>query len=274
MADKKTGIAIAAAAAAAAIIPGLPRDIDVTRYTVCSSKIHTPVRMMILSDLHNADYGMNMEDLMVKVLAEKPDLILMPGDMAEEHMHQDNTLVLMKALRDFPVYYSTGNHEEYRPDLEDLLKKFREAGVQVLSYRNAVFAKGDTSLEIVGIPCRKHESDYSADDINRIYTTDNYRILLSHRPHFIDLYNHIDCQMVVSGHAHGGQWRTPFLLNGLLAPNQGFFPAFAGGRYELGESTLIVSRGLARESTRVPRIFNPPEVVVIDLIPSQNTTEK
>ena len=164
MADKKTGIAIAAAAAAAAIIPGLPRDIDVTRYTVCSSKIHTPVRMMILSDLHNADYGMNMEDLMVKVLAEKPDLILMPGDMAEEHMHQDNTLVLMKALRDFPVYYSTGNHEEYRPDLEDLLKKFREAGVQVLSYRNAVFTKGDTSLEIVGIPCRKHESDYSADD--------------------------------------------------------------------------------------------------------------
>lgn len=266
MADKKTGIAIAAAAAAAAIIPGLPRDIDVTRYTVCSSKIHTPVRMMILSDLHNADYGMNMEDLMVKVLAEKPDLILMPGDMAEEHMHQDNTLVLMKALRDFPVYYSTGNHEEYRPDLEDLLKKFRESGVQVLSYRNAVFAKGDTSLEIVGIPCRKHESDYSADDINRIYTTDNYRILLSHRPHFIDLYNHIDCQMVVSGHAHGGQWRIPGTDIGIAAPQQGLLPKYISGVHTLDHSLLVISRGLSRHYHYIPRLYNNPEIVVIDLI--------
>ena len=98
MADKKTGIAIAAAAAAAAIIPGLPRDIDVTRYTVCSSKIHTPVRMMILSDLHNADYGMNMEDLMVKVLAEKPDLILMPGDMGHMARKYKSDGSLLKTL--------------------------------------------------------------------------------------------------------------------------------------------------------------------------------
>ena len=73
--------------------------------------------------------------------------------------------------------------------------------------------------------------------------------------------------LVLAGHAHGGQWRLPGLINGVLAPNQGFFPSYAGGRYELGNTTLIVSRGLARESTRVPRLFNRPELVVVDVEP-------
>ncbi len=71
--------------------------------------------------------------------------------------------------------------------------------------------------------------------------------------------------MVLSGHAHGGQWRIPFLLNGLYAPNQGLFPKYAGGRYDYENGTLIVSRGLARESTPMPRIFNRPELVIVDI---------
>ena len=98
---------------------------------------------------------------------------------------------------------------------------------------------------------------------------EGFSILLTHRPERTSAYEGQGFDLILAGHAHGGQWRIPFLLNGLLAPNQGFFPAFAGGRYELGETTLIVSRGLARESTRVPRIFNPPEVVVIDLTPAE-----
>ena len=73
--------------------------------------------------------------------------------------------------------------------------------------------------------------------------------------------------VVLAGHAHGGQWRLPGLLNGLFAPDQGLFPTYAGGRYALGDTTLLVSRGLARESTRLPRFYNRPELVMVELRP-------
>ena len=92
-----------------------------------------------------------------------------------------------------------------------------------------------------------------------------YTILLSHRPEWIETYQKYAFDLVLCGHAHGGQWRTPFLLNGLYAPHQGLFPKYAGGRYDYATGTMIVSRGLARESTPVPRIFNRPELVVVEL---------
>ena len=99
---------------------------------------------------------------------------------------------------------------------------------------------------------------------------DCFAVLLSHRPERVEDYLAYDFDLVLSGHAHGGQWRLPGLVNGLLAPDQGFFPAYAGGLYRLDENTdLVVSRGLARESTRVPRIFNPPELVIIDVMPAE-----
>ena len=73
--------------------------------------------------------------------------------------------------------------------------------------------------------------------------------------------------LLLAGHAHGGQWRLPGLLNGLFAPDQGLFPTYAGGRYALGDTTLLVSRGLARESTRLPRFYNRPELVMVELRP-------
>ena len=74
--------------------------------------------------------------------------------------------------------------------------------------------------------------------------------------------------LIVSGHAHGGQWRIPGLINGLYAPHQGVFPQYAGGRYDLDGSVLLVSRGLARESTRIPRLFNRPELMLAEIVPS------
>lgn len=93
----------------------------------------------------------------------------------------------------------------------------------------------------------------------------NYSILLAHRPELINTYLHYDFDLILSGHAHGGQWRLPGIINGLFAPNQGFFPRYAGGQYKFDNSSMIVSRGLARESTRIPRIFNRPELVMIEI---------
>ena len=101
---------------------------------------------------------------------------------------------------------------------------------------------------------------------------DNYNIILSHRPEYFDTYEAHDYDLALCGHAHGGQWRIPGILNGLYAPNQGMFPKYAGGLYEEDGTTMIVSRGLARESTRVPRLYNRPELVIIDLLPSDSET--
>ncbi len=94
---------------------------------------------------------------------------------------------------------------------------------------------------------------------------DYYTVLLSHRPEFFELYTEYNFDLVLSGHAHGGQWRIPYILNGLYAPNQGVFPKYAGGEYTENNTTMIVSRGLARESTLLPRFYNRPELVIIDL---------
>ena len=96
-------------------------------------------------------------------------------------------------------------------------------------------------------------------------STEIFTVLLSHRPELFEIYQKYEFDLVLSGHAHGGQWRIPGLLNGLFAPNQGLFPKYAGGRYDYDGGTMIVSRGLARESTRIPRIFNRPELVIVDV---------
>jgi predicted MPP superfamily phosphohydrolase len=89
---------------------------------------------------------------------------------------------------------------------------------------------------------------------------------MSHRPERMEELSVLKPDLVVAGHAHGGQWRVPFIFeNGLMAPDQGFFPMYTNGEYFFGETELIVSRGLARETTRIPRVFNRPEIVIITL---------
>jgi predicted MPP superfamily phosphohydrolase len=267
--DKKTRRILEAAALAAVVVPGLPKGIDVTRHTVLSRRIPQTVKFVVLSDLHNENYGLNMEKVVLKVVQEEPDFILMPGDMAHEHNQQDFTLVLFEKLREqgIPMYYSTGNHEENRPDLEDLLERFRRAGVHVLADRAEVFTKGSTSLEIAGVPCRRHMRNYDADQISSLFHTDHYRILLSHRPSYVELYEKVDCQMIVAGHAHGGQWRLPGTDIGLAAPDQGILPKYTGGLHVLDHQLLVISRGLARQYHGIPRLYNNPEIVTVTLAP-------
>jgi len=94
-----------------------------------------------------------------------------------------------------------------------------------------------------------------------------YSILLSHRPELTEKYKDSGFDLVVAGHAHGGQVRIPGIINGLLAPNQGYFPKYAGGRYDMGETVMIVNRGLQKDS--IPRVFNPPDLVIVSLKPEK-----
>ena len=96
-----------------------------------------------------------------------------------------------------------------------------------------------------------------------ISAEDVYRILLSHRPELFELYEKYDMDLVLSGHAHGGQFRLP-VVGGILAPHQGFFPKYDAGLYVENDTNMIVSRGIGN-SLFPFRLNNPPEVILIEL---------
>ena len=111
-----------------------------------------------------------------------------------------------------------------------------------------------------------HQLSHMEQSIENFHFENSFNILLIHRPEEIEHYAEMGFDLVLCGHAHGGQWRIPGILNGFYTPDQGLFPEYAGGIYKVGETTMIVSRGLAKESNIVPRIFNRPELVIIDIV--------
>lgn len=247
-------------------------------YKVETEKITTPIRIALITDLHSDWYGKNQHVLLEALERQHPDIVLLGGDIFDDKGSYKSAEITLKNLSEqYPCYYVTGNHEYWSKDIDNILAIVGAYGIPILS--------GDCeTLEIKGQTvniCGVDDPDVVAYTKNgvgmleqlksaeeAVKATDNsegYTILLSHRPEWAETYMQYDFDLVLCGHAHGGQWRIPGLLNGLYAPNQGVFPKYAGGRYDFESGTLIVSRGLARESTLAPRVFNRPELVVIDL---------
>lgn len=227
------------------------------------------IKIVVLTDLHSFKYGKHQQRLLKQIKKQKPDLIMLVGDIVDDHRPIDGTKLLLEGLKDtVPIFYVTGNHEENINQLPSVKRFLRSYGVTVLEGAYAKIRVGDTPLIIAGMsdPYNKYpfvEGFYKlSDDVQQ---EEGVKILLSHRPEYAPVYEKGGYDLVLSGHAHGGQVRIPYLLNGLYAPGQGFFPKYAGGYYELKEDThFIVSRGLAIYPT-LPRIFNPPEILSITL---------
>ena len=246
---------------------GLPYKTETTYYTLEDPKIHDEITAVILSDLHNDAKGKRKDELVRRVKDLHPDFILMPGDMAEERNHQDHTIDVMRMLKGIPMYYSTGNHEEYRWDLTKLLSSFQDAGVTVLDNRMTEVTVKNTKIELGGISCRYEMEEFTPEEVNRIYHTDAYRILLTHKPNWTKLYEKIDADLFVCGHAHGGQWCIPGTRLGLAAPSQGLLPKYTSGIHPIGKGKMLIGRGLVRHYHGIPRLYNNPEIVVLTLKP-------
>ncbi|MBP3543840.1 MAG: metallophosphoesterase [Lachnospiraceae bacterium] len=243
-------------------------------YTVEAEKISQPVRIALLTDLHSDWYGKNQSTLISAVDDQKPDIVLLGGDIFDDKGTYEYAEITLKQLAEkYPCYYVTGNHEYWSRDIDNILGIVESCGIPALSGDCHTVEINGQMINICGV-----------DDPDVIKYTENgkpiteqlklaeetadselFTILLSHRPELKEMYEEYNFDLVLSGHAHGGQWRIPFLLNGLYAPNQGLFPEYAGGRYDYENGTLLVSRGLARESTPIPRIFNRPELVIVDI---------
>ena len=169
----------------------------------------------------------------------------------------------------YPCYYVTGNHEWWSGEAERICDDMEAVGVTVLQGACETIAVNENDITVCGVD--DPDSGMYENQLELVgekVRADGVHILLSHRPERIEDYLEYPFDLILSGHAHGGQWRMPGIINGLYAPNQGVFPRYAGGRYDFGSTVFLVSRGLARESTKIPRVFNRPELVVVDLIPA------
>jgi predicted MPP superfamily phosphohydrolase len=229
----------------------------------------------LLSDLHNHIYGEVQQPLIRLIKDLKPDVIFLAGDMADDRVPFMGLALLLAGIEDLaPCYYVAGNHDYWSGEIDTIKEAVAGHGVTVLQGQTvSVILKGQT-IDISGLDdpvmVPALEGERRADAYRRALEAfadihmEKYNILVAHRPEFIRDYRRYGFDLVLSGHAHGGQVRIPFLLNGLYAPNQGFFPKYAGGLYDAGGTKLLVSRGLSYDPA-LPRIFNPPEVVLLEI---------
>ncbi len=275
---KKRIICLAMLAALAVLavlaIVALDNRLVTRHYTVQSEKIVAPVRLALLSDLHECDYGPDGERLLSAVQAENPDVVLIAGDwFGDGEDFSYGASVLRELSSCWPTYYVLGNHEPWTGWEERIVDLVQQSGVTVLQMESDVLTVKGQPLRICGVPDPYSgfaAVTYGLDEMLSAAAAEaapgEFTILLAHHPELIETYAQYPFDLVVSGHAHGGQVRIPGLVNGLCAPNQGWFPRYAGGDYQVGQTTMIVSRGLSTQvQWFVPRVFNRPEVVVIDL---------
>ncbi len=281
---KKKQLLIPAAAALVLLAaPGFYNGLTVRHYQLDTEKLASPVRIAQISDHHSCRYGKKQENLLSAIDREAPDLILMTGDIFDDKRDDSQTEALLQGLFGrYPCYFVTGNHE-YWSSADAFQRKMallEKYGVRILhGEAETVSVRGET-LVIAGVddPDKAlnfrfrrgqtlHEGNLPEElaALEKTLDPEKFTILLSHRPELFKLYARGSFDLVLSGHAHGGQWRLPGVKNGLYAPHQGFFPKYSGGRFEENGTTMIASRGLARESTIVPRFYNPPELVIIDI---------
>lgn len=245
-------------------------------YTVASPKLTAEVRLAVVTDFHSSD---NADDVAAMVASCAPDAVLLVGDLFDDDTQNrptERTLSLMRQLSaQYPCYYVSGNHEAWTGEMDALYQQTADAGVTVLRMSSGVLTVRGQRIALCGIPDPYEMVFSGAPDteeqlrqaLENVDSAD-FTVLLAHRPELLAKYAQFPLDLVVSGHAHGGQVRIPGVLNGLYAPNQGWFPKLAGGAYTQDGTTLIVSRGLAVR-TRLPRIFNRPEVVLVRCVPAE-----
>ena len=251
--------------------------LETTEYSVSSRRLpegFEGFRIAQISDLHNASLGNGNEKLLAALEKSSPDIIVLTGDLIDCRKLKTDVAVQFaeQAARIAPCYYVPGNHEARIEEFSELLNGLTDAGITVLRNEKFVLSRGGDALTLLGIDDPSFVADYMTGDNEPVIRAalqalteemDGYRILLSHRPEWFSLYRDFDIDLTFSGHAHGGQFRFPF-VGGLIAPNQGFFPEYDAGAFTEGDCSMVVSRGLG--ASIIPlRIGNRPELVVTEL---------
>ena len=251
--------------------------LEVNEYEIVSDRIpeaFAGFRIAQVSDLHNKDFGEGYGQLLTLLSQINPDIIVVTGDLIDSRQ-TDLDIALefaWQAGKIARVYYVSGNHEARIPEYEDLKIGLVKAGVVILENQKVQITREGESITLMGIDDPSFQEDYLFGDSESVARqaiedlqneSDGYTILLSHRPELFDLYAETEMDLVFSGHAHGGQFRLPF-VGGLVAPNQGFFPKYDAGQFNEENTTMIVSRGVGNSIIPI-RFNNRPEIVLVTL---------
>jgi predicted MPP superfamily phosphohydrolase len=223
-----------------------------------------------ISDLHNAEFGNDNTRLLSLIKDSSPDIIVVTGDIIDSR--RTNTQI----ARDFinnaseiaPVYYVTGNNEARVSEENRIDNVELNDNITILHNKDVFLQKGKSEIQIIGADdpdymAVTYSEDYMNYELEKYNNSKYFKILLSHRPELFDVYVNSNIDIVFSGHAHGGQFRFPF-IGGLYAPHQGLFPEYDSGLYTENNTNLVVSRGLGN-SIFPFRINNPPEIIIVTL---------
>lgn len=257
------------------IIINSENGLSVHNYNVKTEKLNTTAKFVLISDLHNKEFGKDNQKLVEVIKVEKPDFIAVCGDMVSEGNKTREPIIklLSKLCEIAPVYYALGNHERSYYDYDGLVKDIESIGAVLLDNEMVSFDLGEEKITIGGItdfpyyefdaPDYDNEQRHFLDSFIQ-QEKENYSILLAHQP---ELYfwglDRKNIDLMVSGHTHGGLIRLPF-MGGLCAPNQGWFPEYDMGYFSSGTTNMIVTSGLGNDVV-IPRFNNPPEVCVINI---------
>lgn len=251
--------------------------LELNTYDISSSRLpesFDSYRIAHVSDLHNAEMGKGNEKLLAMLRDADPDMIAITGDLIDSrNTNVDIALqFIQEAVKIAPCYYVTGNHEARVNEYEELKTGMASASVIILEDAQTEISMEGQTITLIGINDPSFQTDYLFGDSETVMSSklaelhtdgDGVTILLSHRPELFNTYVDYDIDLVLSGHAHGGQFRLPF-IGGLVAPNQGLFPKYDAGIYTDGNTNMIVSKGIGN-SILPFRINNRPEVIIIEL---------
>lgn len=234
-------------------------------------------RIAQISDLHNTRFGKDNRHLLAALRQAAPDIIVITGDFVDSY-HTDLAVSIAfaaEAAKIAPVYYVTGNHESRIGAYGELKKGLEAAGVTVLQNEKQRIVRNGAYITLAGV----EDPSFKAGDSRAVMQSalenltaeeDGYTVLLSHRPELFDLYGEAGLDLVLAGHAHGGQFRIPF-VGGVIAPGQGIFPQYDSGLYRAGDTCMIVSRGLGNSILPL-RVNNRPEIILVELMREGNGT--
>ena len=251
--------------------------LELNTYTISSERLPEAFdgyRIAHVSDLHNTEMGDDNEMLLDMLRKAEPDMIAITGDIIDSrNTNVEIALEFTKAAMEIaPCYYVTGNHEARVSEYDELREGLIKQGVVVLDDERIELELSGETIAILGVNDPSFETDYLFGDsetvmqrkLQEISDAENeFTILLSHRPELFEVYADNNMDLVLSGHAHGGQFRLPF-VGGLVAPNQGLFPKYDAGLYTEENTNMIVSRGIGN-SILPFRFNNRPEVILIEL---------
>lgn len=276
------GVLLAAVLASAVSAVVCSRELKVTEYDVDIDGLTSPARVVVISDLHSREYGEDNSTLLALIAAQHPDAVFAVGDMINRSADEEDILqfleLLVKLQEIAPVYYSPGNHEsDYMTDRDSgLLGRVSATGVTVLLDEYVETQLGGNTVRIGGTMGHYYRYEWSEEQKNdppdyamqeEIGSTDVPSIVLMHMPENMiadSARKNWNADLYISGHTHGGVVRLP-LIGGLVAPTQGLFPKYDQGFFTVdGRLKLIITSGLAGYGP-IPRIFNRPEICVIDL---------